>query len=127
MVAQWFDSNADILPEVQGWYDARGLGKLNADLFPPTGAVVPGVAAMFCYLTNSKKAYVEGTSSNPAIGRTYRMAAISDCLVRISEKLVELGYSAVWSITAFDSLISVGEAHGFRCSQKDHAYLIKEF
>ena len=55
MVAQWFDSNADILPEVQGWYDARGLGKLNADLFPPTGAVVPGVAVMFCYLTNSKR------------------------------------------------------------------------
>ena len=84
-------------------------------------------AVMFCYLTNSKKAYVEGTSSNPVIGRAERMAAISDCLVRISEKLVELGYSAVWSITAFDSLISVGEAHGFRCSQKDHAYLIKEF
>ena len=99
---------------------------MDHDKYPDTGAIVPGVAVVFAYLTNSKFAFIEGTASNPAVDRETRMKALAECWMAAEDGLKAAGYKSAWTITSFDSLIQVAKDVGFEASSKDHAYLTKE-
>lgn len=68
---------ADI-DEINGWYEARGLPRLERWAFPENGFIEPGVAAGFLYLTDSGLALLEGVVTNPAAEAKSRHAALGE-------------------------------------------------
>lgn len=57
-------ASADHVLEVQGWLAKRGL-IVPGDLFASTGYVVPHIAGVWLYLTDSSLAYLDILCSNP--------------------------------------------------------------
>lgn len=65
------------IDEINGWYAARGLPRLEPWAFPSMGLVEPGVAAGFLYRTDSGLALLEGIVTNPAASASSRHAALT--------------------------------------------------
>lgn len=56
------------IEEVNEWRKKRGSASIDGSSFPENGLIIPGVAAVFIYLTDSDIAMIEGLISNPSAG-----------------------------------------------------------
>jgi len=84
--------------EVSGWAKERGQ-EYSADLLPPTGVIIPGIAAYFLYTTNSKTCFLENLISNPntsSIERDKAIEVVTHTLVRFAR---EQGYTVAYACT----------------------------
>jgi sugar phosphate isomerase/epimerase len=77
---------ASDLPEVAGWYSARGFSGLRPGHLPKHGAIVPGVAAGWLYRTDSDVGLLDGFVTNPSAPLRERSKAVD----AISSHLIEL-------------------------------------
>jgi hypothetical protein len=77
------------LEEMSGWYRARGLTPLSADVLPIVGFIEPDVAAGFLYLTDSSLCLLENYITNPRAspeGRNTALDAITGALLQEAER-----------------------------------------
>lgn len=97
--------------DLRHWYLLRNMIPASEKLLPPTGAIVPEVAAGFLYLTDGPFAIIEGLISNPKASAKDRKAAIA----LITRRLVELARGQGFPrVIAFTQLPAVSE-HAKRC------------
>ncbi len=74
------------------WYVARKMSIVPAQALPPTGYVVPGVAAGFCWHTNSTVAWIDNMITNPAAPVIRRYAALQAIVLRLEAEAIAAGH-----------------------------------
>lgn len=73
------------------WLHVRGMAELPRDVFSSTGYVVPGVAAVWLYLTDSSLAFLEMLISNPAAPKRERRIALDAVVARAVDEAARAG------------------------------------
>lgn len=95
------------------WMVARGVPELPADLFPPDGYVVEGVAALWIYLTKSSIAYLEMLVSNPKAPKEERDAALDAVIDACVERARSAGCRTVMAPVQRADIIERATRKGF--------------
>jgi hypothetical protein len=102
------------LKEVNSWYKGWGQPQIPAHALPRGGYMVSGIAAGFCYLTDSSIGIIEGYISNPDSTPEQRSEALDEITQTI------LRYAArneVSLLIAYATREEIGERamrHGFK-------------
>jgi len=102
------------LPEVNSWYAARGRPVVPRAALPATGRIVPGVAAGFLYLTDSRLALLEGFISNPTAGLRSRARAIDQITVALLREAKRRGVVDVIGFGASPGIVRRVQQLGMR-------------
>jgi len=98
---------------INAWYARRGLRTLHERELSQAGFIVPGVAAVFLYGTDSNFAFIENLISNPDRAPGVRKEAI-DMLVDATEKEAKaLGYDRILFLSEHKQVFDHGKRHGF--------------
>lgn len=106
------------------WWIAHGWPVIEEDFLPTTGAVVPGVAAGFIYLTDSKIAMLEWIVSNPKAGIKEIHASIKAIIEWLLNFAREQGYEAMFTYSRSRGLINVLEAADFKVTDTQMTHLL---
>lgn len=112
------------MAEVVAWHQARGLLVPPASTYPPTGVIVPGVAAGFLVKTDTSMAQIDGLISNPLA--TGRQIAISQIIDRLVELAKEAGFRHVMGVTMVPSVVTAGHGARFSSIVEPYTLLFKE-
>lgn len=100
--------------EINAWRAARKAAILPADFYGPFGMIVPGVAAGWLSLTDSKVALLENFVTNPKASkedRNHAITEISACLERIAH---QKGYRYLMAITKNPWIAKVARGLDFK-------------
>lgn len=102
------------LPSIAGWYAARGSLAPHPATLPPTGRIVPDVAAGFLYLTNSAVALLDGYVTNPAASLRARSAAVDSITAALLAHARREGVRHVTAICASAGIARRAAKFGLR-------------
>lgn len=80
------------LPLIDAWYLARGKQPFDAKCYPHIGYVVEQTAAGFLMQTDTDLCMIDLLVSNPALGVTKRVHALTDCIVILIEHARSMGF-----------------------------------
>ena len=100
------------LDAVRGWYRARGLAVPVREWFGH-GFWVPGVAACFLYLTDSRRAYVEDLTTNPAESAAVRHVALLELGERLEQEARKAGVRYLVGWTQEEDVAERGRSGGY--------------
>lgn len=101
------------MPEILSWWARREKAVPAADWFSSTGLWVPHVCAIWLYATDSGKAYVDETISNPDV-KEGRSSAIIALGVALEHKAKQLGYRYLIGTTKHQSMAMRMEVSGWK-------------
>lgn len=105
---------ADDMPEIRSWFEAWKLPVPSDDWFSGVGLWVPHIAAVWLYGTDSAKAYVDDTISNPNSVGHRRSQALMSLGVALEETGKRLGYRYLVGLTKLESMAMRMEVAGWR-------------
>lgn len=99
------------LPEIQSWTQARGLQTKQKPSM--VGAIEPGVAVGFLYITDSNVAIIDYFVSNPAATKEARSLALSAILESLTALARELGFELLWAVSDSENMARRGIEQGW--------------
>jgi hypothetical protein len=102
------------LPELNSWYENRGLPPLDGCVLSTIGLIEPGVAALFLYGTDSSVAMLEGLVTNAQAEPTARNRAINEMIIKLLDQARELGFTKVIGLTQDPGTFKRVQQLGFR-------------
>lgn len=106
------------LDEIDSWYRARGLNPLDHALLPKNGFIVPGVCALFLYVTDGAIGFLEGLISNPKELRVVRAQGIMGVVEISLGEARNLGIKKLYFLSTEDSVAGYGSRFGFDLVKK---------
>ena len=86
------------LPQIESWFMERGQTPPSHLSYPQIGAIIPNVAALFLYQTDSNIGFIEGLISNPATTREQRLDAMEALLDTLVSEAKELKINKLLSL-----------------------------
>lgn len=113
------------LEEVSSWAKVRGMGEPPADLLPPTGRIVPGVCAVFLYLTDSSVGFIENLISNPDAEPEAITEGISACVKSLEEDAKENHVRFMWGSSFIPGVAKRAKDLGFQVSRGKYILISK--
>lgn len=113
------------LDEVNDWYQAHGLKKIQKDLVPEYGLIEDGVGCGFLYLTDSSICHVDGYVTNPSASQEKRAKALYEMTEMLSYMARELGFKKLVAFTQDPNIMERALMHGFK-DEGMHFMFVKE-
>lgn len=111
MIRAFNDSD---LKEIQSWYTERGVSLNAMRWLPRSGYIVPGIAAGFCFETDTPIGLLEGFVTNPKAHSAERHWAIREITARLIEDAGSKGIRQVIAITKVPSfMVRLRHDYGF--------------
>lgn len=92
-------------PTIQRWWKEHGMDPYPESRLPKHGFIVPGVAAVFFYCTDTDTAILEYCVSNPDAPRGEVYEAIAAITEACQKKAGELGYTQMYLLTHVSGII----------------------
>lgn len=89
--------------DVMSWLDKRNMKRVHPDVLSDIGFIIPGVCAVWVYITNSDFCYIENLFSNPDVKNKFQH--ISFLLDTAKEAAIKLDYKFILSVTDNSSVI----------------------
>ena len=99
--------------EVLHWSHSWGV-PVDPAFLPPTGFIVPGVAAMFIFLTNAPVAFVDHVISNPESDPKERDRALDLIGICIMAFARDQGVKGLVGYTKLPKMAERCERHGWK-------------
>lgn len=103
----------DDLDEVIGWFHSRNL-EMTPDYLPPTGFIVPHVAAGFIFATDSNFVIFECFIGNPEVTKEERHLALRDIVPEMIKEAKEMGYKQAFGFATSQTMIQIGYENEFK-------------
>lgn len=94
------------------WYEARHIRPAQ-DMIPPTGFIVPGIAAGFLMRTDTSACILEPFIANPHANKEDRDRALNSIMGDLIEEARNLGYDRVFGFSSRESMIERAVFQGF--------------
>lgn len=94
------------------WYDSRHIRPAQ-DMIPPTGFIVPGIAAGFLMRTDTSACILEPFIANPRANKHDRDRALNSIMNDLIHEAKELGYDRVFGFSSHERMIERAVSHGF--------------
>lgn len=101
------------LPEINTWYRKMEQPTMMADLMPPQGFFIPGVAAGFLIRTSTNVAILEGLIANPEADKEYRRLGIDKVVDSLLTATKVSGIRLVLVMTEHPRVKQMCEDKGF--------------
>lgn len=90
--------------QVLRWFELFGE-TIFPEVLPPTGLIIPGVAAGFLYRTDSSLAMIESLVANREAPKEERTRAIDAIIVGLSREAQKQGFKTVLGFTQLDAVV----------------------
>jgi len=90
--------------QVLRWFELFGE-TIFPEALPPTGLIVPGVAAGFLYRTDSSMAMIESLVASKEVSKEERTRAVDAIIVGLSWEAKKLGFKTVLGFTQLDAVV----------------------
>lgn len=100
--------------EINNWYYKRNLPSIPQHLLPPTGFIVPQIAAAFLYKTDSALAIIEGCISNPESFQEDRALALDLLLEQLVIEAKKEGFKMLMVSANKQSIIETCQEWEFK-------------
>lgn len=100
--------------EMAGWYRARGMAPVPADVLPSYGLIELDVAAGFVYLTDSQVAMFDAFVTNPARPSADRGAALDAIIEELLHFAGLQGRTRNLVLTREESMVQRASTRGLR-------------
>lgn len=113
--------------EVQRWTSARGLGRIQSDMFSGLGFSVPGVAAWWLYLTDSSIAYTGFLAGNPDLPGVVRGAGLDAVIERVFAEARAAGTRAIFIPVDIPAVRARLERHGMSVVSAGYSLMVANF
>lgn len=94
------------------WYEARHTRPAQ-DMIPPTGFIVPGIAAGFLMRTDTSACILEPFIANPHANKQDRDRALNSIMKDLLDEARSLGYDRVFGFSSHERMIERAVSHGF--------------
>ena len=107
------------------WLCARGGPEESDAGFSATGFVVPDLAAVWLYLTNSGVAMIEHLTANPAASKQDRDAALNAVLSSALAEAEALGAVSVIAMVGLPIVEARLRKHGFTAVQRNMTAMVR--
>lgn len=110
--------------EIYSWMAKRKFKKIYpASFFSDLGIITPNMAVGFLYITNSRRAYLDGYISNPDADKIKRKEALNT----ITQELIRIArsYECQWleCNTELKTIQELAKKHGFQEMTKCSIFL----
>lgn len=102
------------MPKIDTWWEGWGMVPPTRDWYSTTGLWVPDVCALWIYATDSGKAYIDETISNPNSTKEQRRSAVMAIGIALDETVKRMGYRYLIGSTKLDSVSAQMEAAGWK-------------
>lgn len=99
--------------EVSGWFHSRSIS-ITEDYLPPTGFIVPGIAAGFVYATDANFCIFESFIGNPQVSKEERQKALREIVPAMIREAKEMGYSQAFGFATSQTMIQIGYENEFK-------------
>jgi hypothetical protein len=100
--------------QVERWWRLHGVAPVEPGFLSDEGFIVPGIAAGWLYLTNSKMALIENLTANPEVDEATRSEAIDRVVRRIVDEAQDFGAKVICGFTQIPAVIGRAERLGFQ-------------
>jgi hypothetical protein len=90
----------------------------NLDMLPPTGLIIPGIAAVLVYETNSKTCIVECMICNKDRDKQVREEALDELVAVLLHMMKEKGFKYITSNSTNPKVVALAKKHGFIINEK---------
>lgn len=113
------------LEMVNRWAVSRGLKAVPVELLPRTGRVVPELAAVFLYKTDSRVGFIEHAITNPDAAVKDASHALDDCIAAIESDARWLGMSVLCGVSRIPGMAERVRRAGFEVSAERFRMMTK--
>lgn len=96
------------------WYRARAMSPIAFEDLPPTGFIVPDVAAGFLGKTDFQVGFVEAFVTNPRATPEQRNQALDLIAFTVQQEADRSGLRKLYALTMQGCIAERAEAHEFR-------------
>jgi hypothetical protein len=103
---------------VKGWAQAGYDTEYTAEQFPKTGFIVPDIAALFLYSTDSTVCFLENMISNREADKEEKSKALDLLISKAFSAAKEKGFSVAYATTGNLSVIVRAMKHGAHMETK---------
>lgn len=107
------------------WFKDRKLKLPTEKMLPQHGAIVPGVAAGFLYLSDADFCYIDFYITNPKVDRITRYEALQSITLMLIKWAKQMEFSLIMANTQNNFIAQLGMANGFNNIGK-YTVLMKE-
>ncbi|HEX5130476.1 MAG TPA: hypothetical protein VFV90_12055 [Usitatibacter sp.] len=107
-------ADAGHITDAIAWMVKRGQPEPPRDIFPPTGWVVPGVAAWWLYLTDSTLAWTEMLVGNPDVSKEMRREGLDLVIAHVLREAKAAGTRLLVCNVDRGDLEERAVKHGYR-------------
>lgn len=90
--------------ELSEWWAARRI-VMAKDVLPPTGFIVPGIAAGFLIKTDTSCCIIEPFIANPRANKHDRDKALNKIMLDLIEEAKNCGFSRIFGFSSRESMI----------------------
>lgn len=94
------------------WYEARHIRPAQ-DMIPPTGFIVPGIAAGFLMRTDTSACILEPFIANPCANKHDRDKALNAIMSDLINEARHLGYDRVFGFSSHERMLERAVSQGF--------------
>lgn len=108
------EATAEHVRDAIAWMVARDMPTFPEDVFSTSGYVVPGLAAVWLYFTNSSLATLEFLVSNPKSAKLKRRAAIDVVVERAIAEARHGGVKLLSTYAMRADVFALAERHEFK-------------
>lgn len=115
MEVRKYDKTQDF-EAIKAWGKQWGAD-YDVDLFPPTGYIVPGIAAYFIYYTDSKVVWLENMVCNKEVPKEQREVAIEQVVTAVLKEVNSKGYKVAYANTSNRIVIDRAIKHNAKASE----------
>lgn len=111
--------------DLRAWCEGWGVGAEIVDVHPQLGFIVPGLAVVFLYRTDSPLAMVDGLVSNPASDPDERGKAVDLIMGELFEVARALGFRLAFVYTAVQAGLDRATHLGFQFTEEQYRFGVK--
>lgn len=112
----------EMYAELSTWWRAHEQDPPPPQRLPVNGFVVPGVAAVFFFVTDTESAILEYAVTNRTASFRQRFAAIRAISEACMRRAYELGYRHMMLLTPFSGLARIAQRAGARIERRGASY-----
>lgn len=110
--------------QLKKWYKGWNLPD-NSYLMSDLGLIVPDVAAIFLFTTNSKMCLLDGLICNPKSDKQERDECINKMIEVMIHQAKELGFKYIMGTTQFPHVLERAKQHGFQTMDKQYSAFVR--
>lgn len=111
--------------EMCRWFEKRKLKRPTVEMLSQHGAIVPGVAAGFLYMSDGNFAYIDFYITNPQIDRITRYEALQAITETLIKWAKQMEFNLIMANTQNTFIAQLAMANGFKNLGK-YTVLMKE-